>query len=96
MVFYLIGLGLSSPEDISLRGLKAVKGAKRVYLEMYTAVLMAQKEEIEQVYERKVILADRDMVESQGRFYFELCEKVKKGRFFNLKDKNLENSQTLC
>ena len=69
MVFYLIGLGLSSPEDISLRGLKAVKGAKRVYLEMYTAVLMAQKEEIEQVYERKVILADRDMVESQGRFY---------------------------
>ena len=47
MVFYLIGLGLSSPEDISLKGLKAIQNAKRVYLEMYTAILMAQKEEIE-------------------------------------------------
>ena len=66
MVFYLIGLGLSSPEDISLKGLKAIRNAKRVYLEMYTAILMAQKEEIEAVYEKEVILADRDMVESQS------------------------------
>ena len=36
MVFYLIGLGLSDPEDISLKGLKAVQSASRVYLEMYT------------------------------------------------------------
>ena len=36
MVFYMIGLGLSSPEDISVRGLKAVQSASRVYLEMYT------------------------------------------------------------
>jgi len=66
MVFYLIGLGLSSPEDISVKGLKAVKGCSRVYLEMYTAILMAQKEEIESVYEKEVILADRDMVESNS------------------------------
>ena len=66
MVFYLIGLGLSSPEDISLKGLKAIRNAKRVYLEMYTAILMAKKEEIEAVYEKEVILADRDMVESQS------------------------------
>jgi len=66
MVFYLIGLGLSSPEDISVKGLKAVKGCSRVYLEMYTAILMAQKEEIEAVYEKEVILADRDMVESNS------------------------------
>merc|ERR1711990_578603 len=66
MVFYLIGLGLSSPEDISLKGLKAIKTCSRVYLEMYTAILMAQKEEIESVYEKEVILADRDMVESNS------------------------------
>ena len=36
MVFYLIGLGLSSPEDVSLKGLKIIQSAKRVYLEMYT------------------------------------------------------------
>ncbi|CBY35211.1 unnamed protein product [Oikopleura dioica] len=39
MVFYFIGLGLSNPEDISVRGLRLVQGAKRVYLEMYTAIL---------------------------------------------------------
>ena len=33
---------------------------------MYTAILMAQKEQIEAVYEKEVILADRDMVESQS------------------------------
>jgi len=66
MVFYLIGLGLSSPEDISLKGLKAIQGCSRVYLEMYTAILMAQKSDIEAVYEKEVILADREMVESES------------------------------
>merc|ERR1711990_343163 len=71
MVFYLIGLGLSSPEDISLKGLKAIKTCSRVYLEMYTAILMAQKEGIEEVYEKKVILADREMVESESDILLE-------------------------
>ena len=53
MVFYFIGLGLSHPEDISVRGLRLVQGAKRVYLEMYTAILMASKDEIEKTYGRK-------------------------------------------
>lgn len=66
MVFYLIGLGLSSPEDVSLKGLKIIQSAKRVYLEMYTAILMASKEEIEATYGREVILADRDMVEQES------------------------------
>ena len=56
MVFYFIGLGLSNPEDISVRGLRLVQGAKRVYLEMYTAILMASQEEIEKTYERKASL----------------------------------------
>ena len=56
MVFYFIGLGLSNPEDISVRGLRLVQGAKRVYLEMYTAILMASQEEIEKTYERNAFL----------------------------------------
>lgn len=45
MVLYLIGLGLSSPEDITVRGLKAVQKCERVYLEAYTSILMAATKE---------------------------------------------------
>ena len=40
MVLYMIGLGLSDEKDITVKGLEAVKRAKAVYLEHYTAVLM--------------------------------------------------------
>ncbi|GMM38476.1 diphthine synthase [Saccharomycopsis crataegensis] len=66
-MFYLIGLGLSSVKDVTVRGLEAIKGCKRVYLEHYTSILMsASKEDLEEFYGHEVILADRDMVESQS------------------------------
>lgn len=39
-MLYCIGLGLGSPEDITLRGLKAIQGCSRVYLEAYTSILV--------------------------------------------------------
>lgn len=42
MVLYIIGLGLADEEDITLKGLKAVKSSERVYLESYTSILMVQ------------------------------------------------------
>ena len=39
MVLYFIGLGLCDERDITLRGLDAVRGCKRVYLEAYTSTL---------------------------------------------------------
>jgi len=39
-MFYLIGIGMSSPEDITLSGLKTIKGCKKIYLEGYTSVLI--------------------------------------------------------
>ncbi|AET38427.1 diphthine synthase Ecym_2725 [Eremothecium cymbalariae DBVPG len=64
-MLYLVGLGLSSEEDITVRGLKAVKKSCRVYLEHYTSILMAaSQEELEKFYEKPVILADREMVET--------------------------------
>jgi diphthine synthase len=39
-MLYCIGLGLGSPEDITLRGLKAIQGCTRVYLEAYTSILV--------------------------------------------------------
>jgi diphthine synthase len=64
-MLYLIGLGLSHPTDITVRGLEIVRKCKRVYLEAYTSILMAADQgELERFYEREVILADRELVES--------------------------------
>lgn len=43
-MFYVIGLGLGGPEDITVRGLEIVKRAERVYLESYTSILTVGKE----------------------------------------------------
>jgi len=65
-MFYLVGLGLGDAEDITCRGLKIVKSAKRVYLEAYTSILSVGKEALEEFYGREVILADREMVEQNS------------------------------
>ena len=44
MVFYLIGLGLGDPTDITARGLEIVKKCKKIYLEGYTSILSSGKE----------------------------------------------------
>ena len=61
----MIGLGLSDEKDITVKGLEAVKRSKKVYLEKYTAVLMCDKEKLQNFYEREVIEADREFVESE-------------------------------
>lgn len=45
------------------RGLEAVKGCERVYLEAYTSLLLVPKERLEEFYGKEVIVADREMVE---------------------------------
>ena len=40
MVLWIVGLGLGYAEDITVRGLNAVKGCQRVYLEHYTSILV--------------------------------------------------------
>ncbi|EIE20837.1 Diphthine synthase [Coccomyxa subellipsoidea C-169] len=65
MVLYFIGLGLADERDITVRGLEAVRGCSRIYLEAYTSILLVQKENLEKYYGKEVIVADREMVESQ-------------------------------
>lgn len=62
-MFYLIGLGLGDPTDITVKGLEIVKRCSRVYLEMYTSILGCPQEELETFYGRPLLLADRDLVE---------------------------------
>lgn len=68
MVFFIIGLGLGDVEDITLRGLKAVKSCDRVYLEAYTSVLCygVNLSALEDFYGKKVITADRELVEQRS------------------------------
>ncbi|SCU86104.1 LAMI_0D00430g1_1 [Lachancea mirantina] len=64
-MLYLIGLGLSYSSDITVRGLEIVKKCSRVYLEHYTSILMAASQtELEEFYGKKIVMADREMVET--------------------------------
>lgn len=64
-MLYVIGLGLGSEKDITVRGLEAVKSCSRVYLESYTSVLLSTPtKDLEAFYGKEVIVADRELVES--------------------------------
>lgn len=45
-MLYLIGLGLSDEKDVTVRGLEAIKGSTRIYLEAYTSILGVGKERL--------------------------------------------------
>ncbi|XP_055851422.1 diphthine methyl ester synthase [Episyrphus balteatus] len=62
-MFYLIGLGLGDPKDITVKGLEIVRKCQRVFLESYTSILGCPKEELEEFYGRPLLIADRDLVE---------------------------------
>lgn len=66
MVLYLVGLGLGGPKDITVRGLEIVKDCDIVYLEHYTSILGVSHEELASFYDRPVVLADRELVESEA------------------------------
>jgi len=69
-----IGIGLSDEKDITVRGLEAVKKADFVYLETYTSKLNCSFSDLEKLYGKKIILADRDLVENKAE---EILDKAK-------------------
>jgi len=71
MTLYFIGLGLCDETDITLKGLEAVKKCDYVYLERYTSVLQCPIETLEKLYHKKIILADREMVEKKADLILE-------------------------
>jgi diphthine synthase len=60
----MIGLGLSDEKDISMKGFDAVKASSKVYLEMYTAILMISNEKLSEFFQKEIVIADREFVES--------------------------------
>ena len=63
MTLNLIGLGLNDEKDITLKGLELVKKADFVYLENYTSKINCNISYLERLYGKKIILADRKLVE---------------------------------
>jgi diphthine methyl ester synthase len=74
MTLYFIGLGLCDEKDITLKGLEAIHKCDYVYLERYTSVLQCSIESLETLYHKKIILADREMVEKRA---YEILEGAK-------------------
>eukprot|EP00887_Chlorella_sp_A99_P008138 scaffold12.g8138.t1 len=75
MVLWIIGLGLADERDITVKGLDAVRGSERVYLEAYTSLLLVPKEKLEEFYGKEVIVADREMVEMESDKILEGAQK---------------------
>ncbi len=65
-MLYLVGIGLCDEKDITVKGLEAVKKADVVYLENYTAVLQVSVDKLEKFYGKKIIVADRKLVEQEA------------------------------
>lgn len=66
MTLYFVGLGLSNEKDITLKGLEILKKCDVIYLESYTSVLQSKVEDLEKFYGKKIILANRDLVEKKA------------------------------
>lgn len=62
-MLYLIGLGLGNEKDITLKGLEIIKKCDLIYLENYTSKLQCSVNELEKLYGKKIILANREDVE---------------------------------
>jgi len=62
----MIGIGLNNEKDITVKGLEAIKNCDYVYLESYTSKLNVPVDKLEKFYNKKIILADRELVEKNS------------------------------
>ncbi|MBW2977247.1 diphthine synthase [Candidatus Woesearchaeota archaeon] len=66
MTLYFIGIGLSNEKDITIKGLEIVKKCDFVYLESYTSILQIPISKLEEYYGKKIISANRELVEKKA------------------------------
>jgi len=53
-------------KDITVKGLEAVKNCDVIYLEGYTSTLACPIQDLEKLYEKKIIVADRELIEQKA------------------------------
>ncbi|MCB9358972.1 diphthine synthase [Candidatus Woesearchaeota archaeon] len=85
-MLYLIGLGLGDEKDITIKGLETVKRCDRVYLEAYTSMLRCSVSDLEKQFGKKIILADRELVEKRAEDTILADAKVMDVAFFVVGD----------
>ncbi len=61
-----VGLGLWDEKDITLKGLKAVKEADKVYAEFYTSKLRTGLDSLERLYGKKIEILRREDLEDRS------------------------------
>jgi diphthine synthase len=66
MTLNFIGLGLGDEKDITLKGLETIKKCGIIYLEIYTSILQCSIEDLKKFYGKKIIPANRDLVEKKA------------------------------
>lgn len=65
-MIYFIGLGLGNEKSVTLEGLEAIKESDLVYLEIYTSKLQCSIKDLERLYKKKIILANRNLIENSN------------------------------
>ncbi|MEK6867291.1 MAG: diphthine synthase [Nanoarchaeota archaeon] len=63
MTLHIIGIGLDSEKDITVKGLELVQKADIVYLECYTSRLNCSFQDLAKFYNKQIHLAHRELVE---------------------------------
>ncbi|MCF7871854.1 diphthine synthase [Candidatus Woesearchaeota archaeon] len=66
MTLHIISLGLGNLRDITINGMNAIMKSKLVFLENYTAIMNCTQKEMENFYQKKIILATRELVEKES------------------------------
>ncbi|XP_017792144.1 PREDICTED: diphthine methyl ester synthase [Habropoda laboriosa] len=65
-MFHVIGLGLGDATDVTVKGLEIIRICDRVYLESYTSILSVGLRDLEELYGRPILEADRELVENNA------------------------------
>ncbi len=63
MTLYFIGLGLGDEKDMTVRGIEAAKKCDYIYFEDYTDVSEIKIKNLEKLFGKRIIPADRKLVE---------------------------------
>ena len=72
-MLYIIGIGLRF-KDLSIRALEILKRCDYIYLDNYTSILTYDLKDLEKLIGKKIILADRELVENKTS---EILDKAK-------------------
>lgn len=70
-MLYIIGTGLHSYKDISLRSIEILKKCKKIYFENYTSIQQAPICELSNFLNKKIYILDRNSVETEEMFFEE-------------------------